>query len=302
VIDPREVLDGTAVAAEPADPLLRLARPRRAAGSVSVLLAVSWLTMLVLAAIFADLLPIRGFEKVVGDSATGPGFTREFLGTDQIGRSLVSRVVYGARASLAVSVGAVVIGAIVGCLMGLVSGFYKGAWDYIFSIVTNSILAFPALVLLMALAATVGTNLWTLIIGLAVLSVPTFARLARTNTAAYSEREFVLAARALGITNRRILFREILPNIVPVLLSYISLLLAVLIIAEGSLSFLGIGVPAPTPSWGGMISAGRQRLQDSPHVVFVPGAVMFLTVFALNVAGERLRARFDIGRTSRSRT
>ncbi|HMG42871.1 MAG TPA: ABC transporter permease [Acidimicrobiales bacterium] len=297
VSDDQVVADG--VAPDPSAPTSPPgAGRRRRSRRLGLWLAVTWLVVIVLAALLADLLPLKSYSELTGVAAQRPGFRGELLGTDLLGRSMLSRVVYGARASLAVSLGAVLIGAVVGGLVGLVAGFYRGGFDHVVTTLVNSVLAFPPLVFLMAIAATVGANLVSLVIGLAVLTIPTFTRLARANSSTFAEREFVLAARSMGVRNPRILLREVLPNVVPVLLSYMSLLLAVLIIAEGSLSFLGLGVPPPTPSWGGMIAAGRQHLADAPHLVFVPGVAMFLTVFSLNVVGDRVRSHFDITPTT----
>jgi peptide/nickel transport system permease protein len=159
--------------------------------------------------------------------------------------------------------------------------------------VTDALLAFPPLILLLSISAVTKPSLFTLTVGLTILVIPSFVRLSRANTIAWRSREFVRAARNMGATSPRIIRREILPNVLPTVASYLPLVIASLIVAEGSLSFLGLGIPAPTPSWGGMISDGKDSLEDAAYLVLVPAVVVFFTVFALNQIGDSLRARFD---------
>ncbi|MGI9824996.1 ABC transporter permease [Agromyces sp. Marseille-Q5079] len=184
-------------------------------------------------------------------------------------------------------------GVLVGTALGLFAGYFRKGVDWSVTLVADVLLSFPALVLLLAITSIFSPSVPTLLVGLALTSTPTFIRLARANTMAWSSREFVRAARNMGASDSRILLREILPNVVPTIAAYLPLVIAALIVAEGSLSFLGLGVPPPTPSWGGMINAGATEMRTSPYLVFVPATVLFLTVFALNQAGEHLRLRFD---------
>jgi peptide/nickel transport system permease protein len=147
--------------------------------------------------------------------------------------------------------------------------------------------------LLIALSSVLTPSLQTILLGLILVAIPSFIRLARANTISWSSREFVRAARNIGATNGRILFREVLPNVVPPLASYLPVVMAVLIVAEGSLSFLGLGIPPPTPSWGGMINDGKDAIAEAPYLVMVPSVAIFLTVFALNQLGDFCRAKFD---------
>jgi peptide/nickel transport system permease protein len=158
---------------------------------------------------------------------------------------------------------------------------------------TDALLAFPPLVLLLAISSILRPSFGTLLFGLTVLVIPTFARLARANTLNWASREFVLAARNMGASRLRIAFREILPNLAPPILAYLPTVVAALIVAEGSLSFLGLGLPSPTPSWGSMIADGKDFLRTDPDLVLIPAATIFLTIFALNQVGDRARARFD---------
>ena len=285
------VVDAPNPPARGADPPARVRRPR----DILVKLAAGWLILIVLLALFASVLPIPAYDLRIDKPALGPSLDLpRLLGTDALGRSTLSRLVYGARVSLAVGFVSVLIGMVVGGTLGLLAGYLRGVFEKIANILTDSLLAYPPLVLLLALTSTMGSSLRSLVISLGLLAVPTFTRLARANTMAFAQREFVTASRALGGRRLRIVFREILPNVVFPVASYAFVMAAVLIVAEGSLSFLGLGIPPPSPSWGGMIAAAKDRLATQPQLVFIPAAAMFLTIFALNVVGDRARRRFDV--------
>ena len=158
----------------------------------------------------------------------------------------------------------------------------------------DTMLAFPPLVLLLAITTVMTQSFRTLIIGLGVVSIPAFARLSRANTLPFAQREFVVAARSMGARHGRILFREILPNVLFPVGSYAFIVLAAIIVGEGSLSFLGLGIPPPQPSWGGMIASGRNLLATDPYLVFLPAMALLLTVFSFNIIGDRARRRFDV--------
>jgi peptide/nickel transport system permease protein len=263
-------------------------------------LAIVWSCLVVGAAVFADLLPLAEHENTAAALSepirARPDLLSEHpLGTDTQSLDILGGVIYGARTSLQVSLGAVAIGLVVGGIIGVSAGFFRGAIDTVFGFVTDTLLAFPPLILLLAVVSAVTPNARSIAVALAVLTVPTFARLARANTLTFAQREFVLAARAMGATSWRIIARELVPNVVRPLLSYGFLIVAVLVVAEASLSFLGVGIERPTPTWGNMIAAGQDAFGDHPHLVFMPGTVMFLTVFSINRIGDRLRARWDSG-------
>ena len=212
-----------------------------------------------------------------------------WFGTDPMGRDMLSRIMTGARVSLAVGVTAPLIGLLVGGLLGMVAGYFRGVTESIITGFMDVILAFPGLVLLLTVGFYFGTNLWTLIPSLGFLSVPAFCRVSRAATLQLSGREFVIAARMIGNCNSAILVREILPNVAIPLCVYGLIIMALMIVVEGVLSFLGLSVPPPTPSWGGMIAAGREVLGQAPHVCLIPAMVLFLTVLSLNVLGDTLR-------------
>jgi len=208
---------------------------------------------------------------------------------------VLSRLIYGARQSLQVGLVSVALAAFVGSVIGLTAGYLRGRVDEAIGVLLDTLLAIPALVLLLAIAAIGSRNVTTLIVGLSILLIAPFARLVRAGTMAHADREFVMAARAMGSTRRRIMFREILPNVVPGVVSVVFLYAASVIVAEGTLSFLGLGIPPPTPSWGGMINDGRQFIKQSPSLVFVPSAVLLLTVLSLRRVGEEIRIRLGAG-------
>ena len=266
-------------------------------------LSAAWLAI-VLLFVFVQLAGF--FDSLEADFTNReqpPRFTAdEPLGTDQLGKSVLTQSIRGARVSLLVGLGAVGIGLAVGSVIGLAAGFFRGATEGTFNVITDAILAFPALILLFSIVAIFGGDgsgtgeALKITLALAVLSIPTVGRLSRANTLTFAAREFVTAANAMGASNRRILFREIMPNVALPLASYAFIIVAVLIVAEASLSFLGVGIdPITSPTWGNMISEGRDPnlLEDAPHIVFVPGVLMFLTVLSLNRIGESLRALWD---------
>jgi peptide/nickel transport system permease protein len=184
---------------------------------------------------------------------------------------------------------------LVGGAIGVAAGYFKGRVDRVLSWVIDVILAFPSLVLLIAVVVFTGGGLRNITLSIAFLAVPIYARLARAHTLTVSSEEFVVAARASGATRRRIILKEIIPNVLPSLAGYGLVAMSLAIIAEGSLSFLGLSVSEPTSSWGGLIADGQSFLRDSSAGVVYPSAVLCLTILALNVVGERIRRRYEFG-------
>ncbi len=269
--------------------------PTRRRRSVIVYLCYAWLTTVVLLAVTASWLPLADYALPVGKPRQSPDLASfdGFLGTDSLGRSILSRSAHGSRVSLLIGLVAGLSGFAIGSTLGLIAGFFGGLADRVITLIADAMLAFPPLILLLALSSVMKPSISTIGVGLTLLVIPTFIRLARANTLAWSAREFVRAARNMGAGNRRILVREILPNVLPSLAAYLPIVIAALIVAEGSLSFLGLGIPPPRPSWGGMINDGKDLIAETPHIVFAPALVVFLTVFSLNQIGDHLRLRFD---------
>ncbi|MEV0313459.1 dipeptide/oligopeptide/nickel ABC transporter permease/ATP-binding protein [Nonomuraea fuscirosea] len=257
-------------------------------------LALGWIGLILLAALLADLLPFARYdETLAGPPQSGPSAAHPF-GTDGLGRDVLSRVVYGARVSLGVGIGAVLLGLGIGAPLGILAGYRRKAADAVIMAVNDVAQAFPALVFALAVVAFAGANLRNVLIVLGVLGVPSWVRLIRGATLTFAEREFVLAARVLGTRDRRILWREIVPNVAVPAASYAFIGMAVVVVAEGSLAFLGLSVQAPTPTWGGLINEGRTLMETAPHVVLAPSIAMFLTVLSFNLVGDRLRSLTDV--------
>jgi peptide/nickel transport system permease protein len=257
-----------------------------------------WLGLVVAAAIAADWLPLAE-SRDVSQTLTTPTllrpdlFSAHPLGTDRQGLDILGGIIYGARVSLIVALGAVAIGIVLGGVIGIAAGFYRGRTEGVVNVLTDAMLAFPPLILLLAVVAVLRPSVSTIMIALGVLSVPTYIRLSRASTMVFAQREFVLAARALGAKARRLIFRELLPNVALPVVSYAFIVVGALIVAEASLSFLGLSIRRPNPTWGNMIAAGQTDFDRHPHLVFAPGIVLFVTVFALNHVGDKARELWD---------
>ncbi|MCU1504794.1 MAG: dipeptide transporter [Ilumatobacteraceae bacterium] len=271
------------------------ARRRSWGAIVAVGLSALWITVVVVAAIGADWLPIASPSRVRPvDRLQGPSWAHPF-GTDNLGRDLFSRAIYGSRVSLVVGVVSVLIGLVIGGAIGVTAGYLRGRVDAVVSWVMDVLLSFPSLVLLIALVAFTGGGLRNICLALGFLAIPIYARLARAHALSVAGEEFVLAARAGGSSRMRVLWREIVPNILPTLTAYGLVSMSLAIVVEGSLSFLGLSVSTPTPSWGGLIASGQGFIRQAWTWVVFPAVVLCLTVLSLNVSGERLRRRFEVG-------
>ena len=213
------------------------------------------------------------------------------LGTDQVGNDLWSRLLYGGRNSLEIAFAVNLIGLVLGGLLGALAAYWGSFTDTVIMRILDVLIAFPSLVLALAVAQSLGASKLHTIYALCFFSVPAFARLARAGTLRLRERPFMLAARLAGTRAPRILLRHVAPNIVPQLITFGLLGIGVTIILEGALSFLGLGVPPPEPSWGNMIFDGQAVLSAEPKLVLLPSAFLFVTVLAFNLLGDALRSR-----------
>jgi peptide/nickel transport system permease protein len=257
-------------------------------------ICVGWLALNVFLAIFANLLPFpnpnyQNFNFI----NSGPGWNH-LLGTDDLGRDILSRLVYGARVSLVIGFGAVAIGLAIGGTLGMIAGYVRGTTETILNSLALVLLAFPPLVAIIAVVAFWGQSEGKITLVIGVLSAPLLFRVITASTLSYSTREFVTAAKGLGATSGRIIFRELLPNVMPAIVSFALIAVAFVIILEGSLAFLGLSVQAPTPSWGNMINEGREYLSNNLWLTLFPALAIVSFLLALNFVGDRLRQRFDI--------
>jgi peptide/nickel transport system permease protein len=235
--------------------------------------------------------PVRGSVLQAGLPPLSPG---HIFGTDPVGNDVFSRILYGGQISFEVGFGVNAIGLVVGGLLGIAAGYWGGAADTIISRVLDVLIAFPALVLALAIAEGLGPSELHVIMALSVFSIPAFGRIARGATLALREQTFMLAARLSGTRGGRLIVRHIVPNIMPQLMTFSLLGIGVAIILEGALSFLGLGIPLPEASWGSMIAQGQQTLSASPDLVLIPSAFLFATVLSLNLLGDALRERWGV--------
>lgn len=268
-------------------------------------LAGGWMVLVIGAALLAPILPLSDPNtEVASIPKLAPGQEGLLLGADANGRDMLARLIFGARVSLTIAFTAVLLALVIGGLLGLLAGYFRNWIGNVLASLFDILLAIPALVLALALVAVLKGNpaesegglsgQVILIIAICIVSIPALARITRANTMAWAKRDFVTAARAQGAGHGRILFREILPNVLPAM-AYITLLgIAIAIVAEGGLALLGAGVDPPTATWGNMIDAGRQDMDEAPFIMFIPIAGMFLTVMALNYLGDVVRTRFDV--------
>jgi len=266
-------------------------KPLGAAGGVLFVLFL-------LCGVFADVLAPYGYNQISPINRLKAPSLQFPFGTDNLGRDMLSRVIYGARTSLIVGICAPFLGFLIGGAIGMSAGYFRGKVDMLAVGFIDILLAFPSLVLALTFTAYLGQSLFNVTLALGILSIPAAARVSRANTLAWANRDFVLAARTVGASDWRILTREILPNLLPPMFAFWLVAISVIIVAEGALSFLGLGIPAPQPSWGGMIADGREALDVAPYTALIPAAVMFATVLSLNFVGDMVRNMVDPRRSA----
>jgi peptide/nickel transport system permease protein len=269
-------------------------RGRRMRKFIPIIIGLLMVVLMILAAIFAPFVsPFSPSEQFSEYVLQGPGSGPHLLGTDEYGRDLLSRVIWGTRVSLQVGLGAVLVGFIVGVPLGILAGFGGGATEAIILRFTDMLLAFPTLLLALIIVTALGGSLFNEILAIGVALTPNFIRLARSLALTIRENDYIMAARAIGGSPVRVMARHVFPNTVSTLVVIATLYIANAIRTEAGLSFLGLGVPPPTPSWGNILSEGRQFIQCCAWLTTFSGLAIMLAVLAFNIMGDALRDLLD---------
>ncbi len=244
-------------------------------------------------AIFADFIaPYTYFEQHPENKFLGPNI-KNLMGTDQLGRDIFSRVVYGARISIEIGFSSVLIASVLGTLIGAYAGFYGGKFDEIIMRVMDIILSIPSLVLAIALAAALGNGMFNLILAVSLSSVPSYAKVVRSGVISIKEKEYIESALVSGANKNRILFVHILPNCLGPIIVQATIGVGTSILSAASLSFIGMGIEAPRPEWGQMLSEARSYIRDYPYMSLFPGLSIAITILLLNIVGDSLRDALD---------
>jgi ABC-type dipeptide/oligopeptide/nickel transport system permease subunit len=266
---------------------------RRFKANRMAVIAGAFIILLCLMAIFADtIVPHDPLEIYSGKRGVGPS-SEHLMGFDHVGRDLFSRVIYGSRVALIVGLGVSSIAVIIGVMVGVTAGYFSGWPDSLLSRLTDTLMAFPIIALLILLASIVGPSLVTTVVVIGVTGWAIYARVVRAQVLSLKKQEFVVAAQAIGASDWRIIFRHILPNVLAPVIVLVTLGVGTIIILEAALSFLGLGIQPPTPSWGGTLSHGRAFILLFPHIAMAPGIMIVLTVLAFNLLGDGLRDALD---------
>ena len=268
---------------------------RRLRKNKMAMLGLAIVVFLVLLAVFADFL--FDYDEIVIKQNTairlqGPS-AEHWFGTDEFGRDILARLIHGGRISLVVGVVAVAIALVLGGTLGAISGFFGGTVDMVISRAMDILLAVPSLLLSITIVSALGPSIMNLMIAIAVSSVPGYARIVRSSVMTVRDNEFVEAAKAIGANDAQIIASHILPNCLAPIIVQVSLKVASAILSTSGLSFLGLGVKAPTPEWGSMLSGGRAYLRNAPHLTVFPGLCIMLTILSMNLLGDGLRDALD---------
>lgn len=254
--------------------------------------SVAWVVLILLLAVFGDLLPLKDPNRINPADKLLPIFSDgAILGTDQLGRDLLSRLVQGAQVSVFISMVSVTVGIVFGGLIGTAVGFFGGRSERIVMAGVNIMLSFPALVLLLGVVAMAGSSLKVLTFVFSVLAIPGYVRFARASTLSLMKRDWVLVSLMIGSTSRRLILRVLMPEVLITLITFGLLAVGGVIVAEGTVAFLGFGVPPPQATWGSMIAEGKNSLDETLNLALVPATVMFLTILSLNLVGDGLRRK-----------
>lgn len=245
-------------------------------------------------ALFGDMICPFDPAKVAAKERFQPPNSKHIFGTDDMGRDTFARIIDGARLTLIIALGSVSIAAVAGTLLGLISGYRKGAPDVMISGVMDALWAFPAIVLAMAIRAALGSSIGNIIVAIGVVNIPDFYRIVRSRVITLREMEYVTGAKAIGLSDTKIIFKYILSNLLSTIIVQATLTAAKAVLAEAGLSFLGLGVPLPRASWGTMLKTGYSQVQRDVWLSIFPGAFIMLLIMALNFVGDGLRDALDI--------
>lgn len=257
------------------------------------MLGLFLLLALILCAVFAGVLAPYPYDlQDYSHTFEGPS-ALHLLGTDNFGRDILSRVIYGARISLLVGFSSIITAIIAGGLLGAISGFYGGRVDNILMRAMDILMSIPGMLMAISLAAAMGPGLANMVIAIAIADIPGYARVVRSSVLTIKDQEYIEAAQCIGASDSRIILRHILPNCVAPIIVQATLGMAGAILSASSLSFLGLGIQPPTPEWGSMLSSARQYIMNYPHMCIFPGVAIMITIFALNMLGDGLRDALD---------
>ena len=258
------------------------------------LVAGGFVLLLVLVAVFAPwLAPFDAENFFDYDALNAPPSAKHWFGVDALGRDIFSRILLGARISLAAGLISVAVGAVIGTLLGLLAGYYEGWWDRIVMRMADVLFAFPGILLAIGIVAILGNGMVNVILAVAVFSVPAFARLVRGNVLSLKHQTYIEAVRSIGASDTVIMLRHLLPGTVASVVVYLTMRIGTSIITAASLSFLGLGAQPPTPEWGAMLNEARADMLNAPHVALFPSLAIFFTVLAFNLLGDGLRDALD---------
>jgi len=275
-------------------PLVEKSEKREPMG-VLFWVCVGWVALNVLGAVFANVLPLQNPLYENFSVVNAAPSLHHIFGTDDLGRDIFTRIVYGSRVSITVGVGAMIIGFGIGAPLGMLAAYRRGRFDGILTTVMYVLLAFPAIIATIAvLSFWTPRSLFKIIVVIGIASIPIVYRVIRTATMAVATKDYVTAAKVQGATDRRILLKELLPNIAPIGVSFLLIGIATVIILEGALAFLGLSVNPPTPSWGNMINESRTVLAQNPWLALFPSLAICMFLLVLNFMGDRLRSHFDV--------
>lgn len=266
---------------------------RRLLRNKAAILGLVTILILVFSAIFADQITQYGFDEQALRQRFLPPSFEHFFGTDELGRDIFTRIIYGSRTSLMVGAIAVTISSVTGTILGAISGYYGNRIDNIIMRFIDILLAIPNILLAISIAATLGPGIVNVMIAVGISSIPGYARLVRASVMSLRDQEFIQAAKSIGANDFRIITKHILPNCFAPIIVQATMSIAIAILSAAALSFLGLGVQPPTPEWGSMLSGGRAYIRDYWWVVTFPGLAIMVTVFAFNLFGDGLRDALD---------